>query len=62
MPLPSVRRDLVSRPILSLVEGVIPTLSATEREAIDAGDTWWDAALFTGDPDWANCSPSRRRS
>jgi acyl-CoA dehydrogenase len=53
MPLPSVRRNLLSRPIFSLVEGVIPTLSATESEAIDAGDTWWDAALFTGNPDWA---------
>lgn len=27
-------------------------MSATEREAIEAGDVWWDAELFTGDPDW----------
>jgi len=27
-------------------------MSATEREALEAGDVWWDAALFSGDPDW----------
>jgi acyl-CoA dehydrogenase len=30
----------------------MPPLSATEREAIEAGDTWWEADLFTGNPDW----------
>src|SRR4030095_7752999 len=32
---------------------VLPTLSDTEREAIEAGDVWWDADLFSGNPDWA---------
>jgi acyl-CoA dehydrogenase len=31
---------------------VLPSLSPTEREAIEAGDVWWDAELFTGNPDW----------
>jgi acyl-CoA dehydrogenase len=30
----------------------LPALSNTEREAIEAGDVWWDADLFTGNPDW----------
>src|SRR5438552_1388904 len=30
----------------------LPALSATEREALAAGDVWWDAALFSGNPDW----------
>jgi acyl-CoA dehydrogenase len=30
----------------------LPRLSDTEREAIEAGDVWWDADLFTGNPDW----------
>ena len=30
----------------------MPSLSETERDAIEAGDVWWDAELFTGDPDW----------
>ncbi len=53
MTLADARRDLVSRPIFSLVQSALPPLSATESEAIDAGDSWWDAALFTGNPDWA---------
>jgi acyl-CoA dehydrogenase len=49
----SLRRDLLSRPIFRWARKVLPTLSATEREAIEAGDVWWDADLFSGDPDWA---------
>ena len=30
----------------------MPKMSQTEREALEAGDTWWDAELFTGKPDW----------
>jgi acyl-CoA dehydrogenase len=50
---PSLRRDWLSRPIYRLARRVLPTLSATEREAIEAGDVWWDADLFSGDPDWS---------
>jgi acyl-CoA dehydrogenase len=28
-------------------------MSDTEREALEAGDVWWDAELFTGNPDWS---------
>jgi acyl-CoA dehydrogenase len=47
-----LRRDFVTRPIFNAVEGVMPSLSPTEAQAIDAGDTWLDAAIFTGNPDW----------
>ena len=30
----------------------MPSLSSTEREAMEAGDVWWDAELFSGAPDW----------
>src|SRR5690606_22892240 len=30
----------------------MPRLSSTEQEAIEAGDVWWDAQLFSGKPDW----------
>jgi acyl-CoA dehydrogenase len=49
----SLRRDWLSRPIFRWARKVLPSLSATEREAIEAGDVWWDADLFSGDPDWA---------
>src|ERR1700726_2497369 len=48
----SLRRDWLSRPIFRWARKVLPSLSATEREAIEAGDVWWDADLFSGNPDW----------
>ncbi|MEM9555692.1 MAG: acyl-CoA dehydrogenase [Acidobacteriota bacterium] len=32
--------------------GAVPAMSATEREALEAGDTWLDAELFSGRPDF----------
>jgi acyl-CoA dehydrogenase len=49
---PSFRRDWLSRPIFRWARHVLPSLSETEREAIEAGDVWWDADLFSGKPDW----------
>lgn len=48
----SLRRDWLSKPIFRWAQLVLPSLSDTEREAIEAGDVWWDADLFTGNPDW----------
>jgi acyl-CoA dehydrogenase len=50
---PSFRRDWITKPIFRWARHVLPSLSDTEREAIEAGDVWWDADLFTGNPDWA---------
>ena len=30
----------------------MPSVSDTEREALEAGTVGWDAELFSGDPDW----------
>ncbi|MCP1913211.1 acyl-CoA dehydrogenase [Bradyrhizobium elkanii] len=49
----SFRRDYMTKPIFSWARGVLPTMSDTEREALEAGDVWWDADLFTGNPDWS---------
>jgi len=49
----SFRRDFITRPIFSFARGVLPPMSDTEREALEAGDVWWDADLFTGNPDWS---------
>ena len=49
----SFRRDWISKPIFGWAKNVLPSLSDTEREAIEAGDVWWDADLFAGNPDWA---------
>lgn len=49
----SFRRDRITKPIFSWARGVLPAMSDTEREALEAGDVWWDADLFTGNPDWS---------
>ncbi len=48
----SIRLKLVSTPLLKYVRAVLPPMSDTEREAIDAGTVWWEAELFRGSPDW----------
>lgn len=46
------RQKYVSEPVLNWFRKVLPTLSQTEREALEAGTVWWDAELFSGQPDW----------
>ncbi len=52
MPHSSFRRDWLTKPIFRMAQHALPQLSDTEREAIEAGDVWWDADLFAGNPDW----------
>jgi acyl-CoA dehydrogenase len=49
---PFLRRHLVSSFILILFRNILPQISATEQEAIDAGTVWWDGELFSGNPNW----------
>ncbi|ATX81593.1 acyl-CoA dehydrogenase [Mariprofundus ferrinatatus] len=46
------RRMRVSRPLLDYIRNVLPPMSQTERDAVEAGTVWWDAELFQGNPDW----------
>jgi acyl-CoA dehydrogenase len=48
-----LRRRWVSRPFLKTYLRMLPTMSATERDALEAGGVWWDGELFTGKPDWS---------
>lgn len=48
----SFRKEYISKPLLKLFKGIMPEMSRTEKEAIDAGTTWFDADLFRGNPDW----------
>ena len=52
MSLTFIRRKLISAPVYKWARRALPKMSATERDAIGAGDVWWDAELFTGTPDW----------
>ncbi|MCA9001036.1 MAG: acyl-CoA dehydrogenase, partial [Planctomycetes bacterium] len=51
--IPGLRRSLVTGPVLKLLAPMLPKISATELEALEAGTVWWDADLFSGKPDWA---------
>ncbi|MBQ4849794.1 acyl-CoA dehydrogenase [Pseudoalteromonas sp. MMG012] len=48
----SIRYKLVTLPTMKYFKSALPTLSQTEQEAMEAGDTWWDTELFSGKPNW----------
>ena len=48
----SVRQPHISKPLYTWYKKILPDLSETEREAIDAGTVWWDGDLFSGKPNW----------
>jgi acyl-CoA dehydrogenase len=48
-----LRRALISRPFMREYLRLLPAMSKTEREALEAGTVWWDGELFTGKPDWS---------
>ena len=47
-----LRRDLVSRKLLTIYKRMLPAMSRTEREALEAGTVWWEGELFSGLPRW----------
>ena len=47
-----LRAAVVTRPIFGVYKKILPQMSDTEQEALDAGSVWWDADLFSGKPDW----------
>src|SRR5688572_17297463 len=50
--IPLLRRKLLTDRVLAIYRRILPDMSQTEKEAIDAGTVWWDADLFSGKPDW----------
>ena len=48
----AIRRPLFSDRALGLFRAALPTMSQTERDALEAGTVWWDGELFSGRPDW----------
>jgi acyl-CoA dehydrogenase len=47
-----LRVRFLTRPFLITYKRMLPPMSSTEREALEAGTVWWDGELFTGDPNW----------
>ena len=49
---PTLRRALISKPLLLRFRRVMPRMSQTEREALEAGTVSFDGELFRGRPAW----------
>jgi acyl-CoA dehydrogenase len=49
---PLLRRKIITDQVLAVYRRILPDMSQTEKEAIDAGTVWWDGDLFSGKPDW----------
>ena len=48
----SLRREWLTRPFLDIYRKMLPTLSDTEKVALEAGTVGWEGELFAGNPDW----------
>jgi acyl-CoA dehydrogenase len=49
---PPLRRALVTGPLFALFKRILPAMSQTEKEALEAGTVWWEGELFSGRPRW----------
>ncbi len=47
-----LRQRWVTGRVFALMSKVVPDISDTEREALEAGTVWWDGEIFSGKPDW----------
>lgn len=52
LAVPAIRRKAVSEPAYGMVRGILPKVSDTEAQALEAGTVGFDAELFSGTPDW----------
>jgi acyl-CoA dehydrogenase len=52
LAIPPVRRLVLTGPAYNKVKAILPRVSRTEQEALDAGTVGWDAELFSGQPHW----------
>ena len=51
---PALRQRIVTAPLMKMIKamGLLPVISKTEREALDAGTVWYEGELFSGNPDF----------
>ena len=47
-----LRRSLLTKRLYGVFRKILPEMGATEKEALEAGDVWWEAEMFRGRPDW----------
>ena len=49
---PLVRQHIFMAPLLKVYRRLLPPMSLTEREALEACTVWLEAELFSGHPNW----------
>jgi acyl-CoA dehydrogenase len=54
-----LRKAIITRPFMKAYLKLLPRMSQTEREALEAGTVWWDGELFTGAPKWSKLLSAR---
>ncbi|HEY7886622.1 MAG TPA: acyl-CoA dehydrogenase [Steroidobacteraceae bacterium] len=54
-----LRKAVITRPFMKAYLKLLPPMSQTEREALEAGTVWWDGELFTGAPKWEKLLSAR---
>jgi len=47
-----IRRKWLTAPFLAVYRKMLPTLSDTEKVALEAGTVGWEGELFAGNPNW----------
>lgn len=47
-----IRRALIVEPVFNIIKRILPRVSDTEQQALEAGTVGFDADLFAGKPDW----------
>jgi acyl-CoA dehydrogenase len=52
LAIPAVRKSVLIAPAFRVVKGILPKVSETEQQALEAGTVGFDAELFSGQPDW----------
>jgi acyl-CoA dehydrogenase len=54
-----LRKAILTRPFMKTYLKLLPPMSQTEREALEAGTVWWDGELFSGAPQWSKLLSAR---
>lgn len=57
-----MRKSMISAPVFRGFRKVMPPMSRTEKEAIDAGTTWWEGDLFGASRTGKSCITIRSRA
>ena len=50
--LKALRSEFISSRILLFFRRMLPPMSKTEQDALEAGSVWWEGELFSGIPQW----------